>query len=111
MKKIFYMFVMTFIANFANAECSGHSCVGVYVDRLYVTSHGIVHVGTSGDEKLLDCDAESGVYATLDLNNYTGADAIYSTLLSAQLADKKVQVRVAEGTAGCKISYVTLDRQ
>ncbi|WP_020413341.1 hypothetical protein [Microbulbifer variabilis] len=111
MKKIFYMLVMTSIANLANADCSGTSCVGVYVDRLYVTSHGIVHVGTNGDEKLLDCDAESGVYATLDLNNYTGADAIFSTLLSAQMADKKVQIRITEGSAGCSVQYVTLDRQ
>jgi hypothetical protein len=41
----------------------------------------------------------------------SNADKIYSTLLSAQIANKKVRVRIGEGSEGCRIAYVTIERQ
>ncbi|MFN4290105.1 MAG: hypothetical protein ACK4E7_04410 [Permianibacter sp.] len=93
------------------AACGGHSCVAEYVDRLYVNSDsGLVYVATSGDEAQLDCSAVSDVYVTLDLAE-PGASAIYSSLLSAQVSNKKVQVRIVNGSAGCKVKYITIDRE
>lgn len=75
-----------------------------------MNSSCIVFIGTSGDENLLDCDAKSGVYTILNMN-IPGASAVYSTLLSAQMANKIVNVRINNGSAGCNVQYVTLDRQ
>lgn len=95
-----------------NAGCGGNSCTNVYVDKLYVNANSseLVYIGTSGDETQLDCEAHAGVYAILD-SNQGNADKIYSTLLAAQLANKKVRIRVATNTVGCKVAYITLDRQ
>jgi hypothetical protein len=94
----------------AHADCAGNSCSNVYVDILYVNASSSIYVGTSGDETLLNCEAHAGVYAILD-SNHVNADKIYSTLLAAQLANKKVRVRISEGTEGCRISYITIQRQ
>lgn len=110
MNKSLYFFAMATITNLANAECSSTTCANVYIDKLYANNSGIVYIGTSGDESLLNCAAGSGVYTKLNLSD-PGASAIYSTLLSAQLANKKVQVRISEGSVGCSILYVTLERQ
>ena len=48
--------------------------------------------------------------AHLRLNVTAGYKEIYATLLAAQLADKRVSIRVAEGTNPCAIAYVTLNR-
>lgn len=94
------------------ADCGGNSCSNVYIDRLYVNANSseLVYIGTSGDETQLDCEAHAGVYAILD-SNQGNADKIYSTLLAAQLANKKVRIRIDTNTVGCKVSYITIDRQ
>ncbi|AKE51273.1 hypothetical protein [Kangiella geojedonensis] len=96
----------------AEADCGGNSCTNVYVDKLSVqgNSSELVYIGTSGDEAQLDCEAHAGLYAILD-SNQGNADKIYSTLLAAQLANKKVKIRIATNTVGCKVAYITLDRQ
>lgn len=98
------------ISNFTFANCGTNSCDTVYVEKLYITAAGTVYIGTSGTETSLACVAESGIYLTLALNT-PGADAIYSALLTAQTANKKVFIRVDEAVAGCKVLYMTLDKQ
>lgn len=94
----------------AVADCASHICSEVHVDKIYTNVDGLVYVATTGDETKLDCVAESGVYVSFHLSDPAG-DAIYSTLLASQLADRKVAIRIARGTAGCKIAYITHDRQ
>ncbi|WP_195742871.1 hypothetical protein [Shewanella woodyi] len=67
-------------------------------------------MGTSGDERLMTCDAVSDVYSTFRSTD-AGGDMIFSTLLAAQLSNKKVFVRTVESSNECKIAYVTLDKQ
>lgn len=116
MKKVsahlFAFLFLSLIPLISYAGCSGNSCSSVYVDKLYVnaTSSAKIYIGTSGDESLLDCEAHANVYVTLD-SSQANADKIYSTLLAAQLANKTVRIRVDTSTAGCKVSYITLDRQ
>ena len=110
MKRVLMCLTISLFSSLAYPQCSSNTCDNVYVDRLYATKSGLVFVATSGDEGLLDCNASSGVYTTLDLND-PGANVIYSTLLAAQMANKRVQVRPENGTDGCLISYVTLDKQ
>jgi hypothetical protein len=96
------------LATAAVAECTAQGCFEVYIEELYPTAEGGVWVKTSGDETLANCTANSNVF--LRLNVTAGYQDIYATLLAAQLADKRVSIRVAEGTNPCVISYVTLNR-
>lgn len=99
---------MLVFSNGAFAECSATGCWEAYVEELYPESAGGAWIRTSGDESLASCTADSGVY--LRLNAGTGFNAIDSTLLAAQLADKKVNIRIFGGSNPCSIAYVTLNR-
>ena len=94
----------------ASGECVPHICQDVYVEKLYPNTSGLVYVATSGDETKLDCNAESGVYLSFDLSDPAG-DAYYSTLLAAQISERKVSIRIVNGSQGCKVQYMTHDRQ
>lgn len=96
------------ITTAAYAECSASGCWGVYIEELYPESQGGAWIKTSGDETLANCTVDGNVY--LRLNDSPGFKAIYATLLAAQLADKKVSIRIAEGSAPCSVIYVTLNR-
>jgi hypothetical protein len=91
----------------AYAECYPGGCAEVYVDELYPDSGG-AWVQTSGNETLANCTADSNVF--LRLNGGPGFDAIYATLLAAQISEKKVGIRIIEGTNPCTIAYVRLNR-
>ncbi|KPZ73130.1 hypothetical protein J8L86_12590 [Shewanella sp. MMG014] len=92
------------------ANCVPHGCFGVEVEKLYIKASGMVYIATSGDETLMDCSAVSGVYSTLSPTD-PGINRIYSTLLAAQMAGKKVSVRTVNSSNVCQISYVTIDKQ
>lgn len=94
----------------AQAECVPHICQDVYVERLYSNSNGVIYVATSGNEDSLDCNPVSGGYLSFNLSAASG-NVFYSTLLAAQLADRKVSIRIQNGTEGCAIQYITHDRQ
>jgi hypothetical protein len=93
----------------AYAECQALGCFSVYIDELYPEAGGGVWVQTSGNETLANCTANSGVFLRLD-GTTAGFKQMYATLLAAQLADKKVSLRVDEGSNPCTIVYVTLNR-
>jgi hypothetical protein len=103
-------FAFTFTTFVVSAGCSSNGCFGVFVDKLYVTSSGLIYIGTSGDETKLSCSAVSDVYTSLSITR-PGANVIYSTLLSAQMANKLVTIRTSNDSSGCSIAYVTLDKQ
>lgn len=102
--------LVSFTQNSLAADsCGGVLCSAVQIKRLYVTASGALYVGTSGDEKLLNCKASANVYLTLPADS-KGFDAIYASLLAYQLAGNPVNIRVVEGSDGCDISYVTFDK-
>ncbi len=96
----------------ANAKCTAAACYDVTIDKLYMTATGTLYVGTSGDEKALNCAAGagnggvSGVYMSLKEGDI-GKNAMYSLLLTAKTTKQKVTLRVLEGDPLCKVSYVT----
>jgi hypothetical protein len=98
-----------FVCGLAYAECIQQGCYDVYVDELYPESPGGAWIKTSGNETLANCTANSGVYLRL-VGTAPGYKEIYATLLAAQLSEKKVNIRVNEGTNPCTIAYVTLNR-
>jgi hypothetical protein len=92
----------------ARAECTTSGCNDVYVKQLYadaVDTH--FWVETTGTETSLNCTPASGVL----LKVAADSKQVFALLLSAQLADKVVRIRVNEGTNPCTVAYVTLDRQ
>jgi len=101
---------LAFSAGDAHANCSSEVCSSVYVERLYITDNGLIYVATSGDETQLSCTAVSNVYVSLD-TTVGNSNELYSTLLAAQLADKKVSMRLLLGSSNCTIRYMTIDRQ
>lgn len=101
--------VFLFSAMSAYADCNPDFCANVFISRLYIKHDGDVFVGTSGDESVLNCNAASGVYVTLP-HDHPGADKIYSALLAAQMANKRVNsIQVNDVEPGCVIQFVTLD--
>src|SRR5687767_6214800 len=68
----------------------------VLIEELYPTAEGGVWIKTTGDETLANCTANSNVF--LRLNVSAGYKDIYSTLLAAMLAEKRVSLRIVEGS-------------
>ncbi len=97
-------------SSWAVAECTSKWCSDVYVDTLFVRANGDISVATSGTETLLNCTAYQGVYTTLQ-QSAANSDDIYALLLAAYMADKKVLVRIVEGSSNCEISYARVDRE
>jgi hypothetical protein len=96
------------LATPAFAECWSAGCYGVFIEELYPTAEGGVWIKTTGDETLANCTANSNVF--LRLNVSAGYKDIYSTLLAAMLSEKRVSLRVVEGSNPCTVAYVTLNR-
>jgi hypothetical protein len=97
------------MSSFASAECGALTCVDVYIEELYPEAIGGAWVKTSGNEQLVNCTADAGIYLRLD-GTLAGYKEVYATLLAAQLSEKKVNLRIAEGSNPCKVWYVTLNR-
>jgi|7_EtaG_2_1085326.scaffolds.fasta_scaffold01289_3 hypothetical protein len=94
------------------SSCNGRACSNVYIDRIYVkTTAPEILIGTTGDETGLNCNARAGVYVTLNGEGFYNHSQVLSVLLAAQAANKRVLVRIAEGSENCDILYVTLDKQ
>ncbi|TMP30449.1 hypothetical protein CWB98_23250 [Pseudoalteromonas rubra] len=91
--------------------CNPDFCHKVYIERLYVEASGKIFIGTSGDEKILNCNAESGSYVTIPAGT-PGADFLYSALLTAQTTNLPIEViQVDDNLPGCVVQYITLDKK
>lgn len=96
-------------AGITHAECNGSGCWDVYVQELYPEAAGGAWIQTTGNEALANCTVDSGVFLRLS-GTTPGYKEIYATLLAAQLADRKVHIRIHEGSNPCLIAYVRLNR-
>lgn len=93
----------------AIGNCSGHTCNPVYIERLLVANNSIKLL-TSADESGLDnCTVDAYGYMHLDMTSAHSKE-IYSALLAAHMADKKVRIRTVDNVNPCTVLYVTLDR-
>jgi len=110
-KTIMSIVALGTMVSIANAGCDTVSCTGK-ITELYMTNTGTLYVGTDGDEKSLNCaggagnGGVSGVYMSLKEGD-VGKNAMYSLLLTAKTTGKPVTVRVQEGTADCRVLYVS----
>ena len=110
MRQFFCGLFLALISFVAKADCTVNACSNVYVDRLYLTAAGIVYVGSSGDESKLGCTPQDGVYMSLVLADPAGK-SMYATLLAAQATNRTVMLRIENNSVGCRIVYMTLDRE
>jgi len=88
------------------AECKSWGC-NSKIQKLLVTNTGKIVVATDGDEKKANCTPIAGIYLTISPST-KGSNSIYSLLLTAKSLDKKVILRVSEGTKNCEIQYASL---
>jgi len=91
-------------AQAANAQCFSYYCSDVVIERIYVFPNGPTLLVTSSDQAPLNCTQENGMYLTLDMGQPQSA-VMYSFFLAVHLQQKKVMVRIEEGSQGCKIAY------
>lgn len=110
MRRFLFGAALALVSFVAKADCSANGCSDVYVDRIYLTAAGIAYIGTSGDESKLGCAAEGGVYVSLALADPAGK-SMYATLLAAQATNRTVFLRTENNSVGCRVSYMTLDRE
>src|SRR5688572_22829663 len=96
------------VSSIASAECQGSACSSVYVEEVYPEVAGGAWIRTSGTETSLNCTADSGQFLRLPAGS--GFQAVYATLLAAQLANKKVTIRTADGSNPCTIVWVALNQ-
>ena len=107
--RVFLVVLIGLLASLSVAaaeRCDSWGCIST-ISNLYVTSDGVIYVGTPLDEKLANCTPVAGVYFTLDPSS-ANAKEIYSSMLSAYMSKKKIQLRIKEGDSRCELAYVVL---
>ncbi|MCG7561332.1 MULTISPECIES: hypothetical protein [Pseudoalteromonas] len=108
MKKLILSVALALTSLGAQANtCSSIGCTSV-IETLYTSENGNIYVGFPADEKLANCTPQSGVYFTLR-PEAKNKNQMYSTLIYALAANKKVQARIHESSQGCSIAWVSVD--
>ena len=86
----------------ANATCSALGCYDVLVKKIYILPTGDMYVQTSGDHTQLNCTRNPKL---IKLVKSDGQKSIYSALLTAQTTNKKVDLRINQGSSDCSLAY------
>ena len=102
--------MVSFSSTTAMAECVSNGwCDDVKITRLYAHSNGNIYIGTSGDEKRLNCTPVNGEDIQLS-GTSPMAEILYSTLLTAKINDLTVgRIRIDPSESDCQIAYMWLD--
>lgn len=66
-----------------------------------------IYIAMDQDFSQLDCVLVSGRYVTLP-PSHAQFKEIYATLLAGMLMNRKVAIRIQEGSAGCSVIYMIL---
>ncbi|WP_395377521.1 hypothetical protein [Marinicella sp. W31] len=107
MKKITVLILMTTVVfNTAMAGvCGVNSCNGK-TNLLYVNPNTKIYVKVDADTSPLNCTLVNGSMTLLKTNPMQSE--IYSMLLSANLADREVKLRIKDNSGICELLYVQL---
>lgn len=98
-------FLLIFFSTLSFAdECSTWGCIST-IETLYTNAEGDIYIGTPLDERKANCQTVNGSYFTLNPND-PNASHIYSSLLSAYMAGKKIGLRIKEGHPKCELLHV-----
>ncbi|PHQ83227.1 MAG: hypothetical protein COB58_09295 [Thalassobium sp.] len=113
MKKFLFacIFMLSSAAAFS-ATCDANGCSGTpqeLFDNYYLTSieDGQIYLGLRGDvnRNNLDCSLAEGNYLKI-LSTHPLFEEIYSSLLTASAMDRKIMLRIENGSVGCNVLYV-----
>ena len=94
----------------SHAECSATGCYSVYVQQLVMTASNGFYIQTTGDETLANCTPSSGLFLSAPVST-SQLKELYATLLTAQQADRLVDIVINAGSNPCSVAYVNLARQ
>jgi hypothetical protein len=92
-------------SSIATADCISYSCNGSRILGMYTSADGNAYIKVSGNTSALSCTLVSGVYVKLPAGSSRFKE-IYGSLLAYQLADRLVDVRMADGVTECTIGYI-----
>ena len=108
MKRLFISACLAFACTSALADCNATSCTAIFVDRLYVDDSGLIYIHTSGSEANLTCNAPNNYLAISPTN--AGKKDMMAMLLSSQVSNKKVNIRLKDGVTNCEVAYIYINR-
>lgn len=92
------------------AGCVDRSCMGIGIEvvkSVYPSSTGDIYLEAPDDKTTLNCTLKEGQYMVLQSDHPLFRE-IYSTVLSALTSNKRLQVRIVEGSDNCQVSYVRM---
>lgn len=99
------------LATTSLAACQASTCSDVNVSTLFLRNDGDIFINTSDDERNLSTCAPQGDISLLLKNDHHNKKEIYATLLAAQIAAKKVRIRIVDDVSPCQVSYITISEQ
>lgn len=100
--------ILTFLTHPTLAACDSVRCTSEQIKRLY-TGTIATYIQFASNQLPTGCTPKDGGYLTLETShpNYKG---IYATLLMAFSTNQPVSVRIYDGSDGCLVQYVYVDK-
>jgi len=105
-KLMMFLYIGMSQFSFAEDGCKSWGCVST-VSEITTKRNGYIFVATPLDENLANCAPYAGKYFSIN-PDFKNSREMYSSLLSAYMSSKKIQLRVVEGSQNCELSYVRL---
>lgn len=89
--------------------CGGDFCDSVYIEEIWFHDSGTLYINTSGDENALNCTSLGNRYVQIGENDQSFKE-IYTALLAAHLADKRVIFQMKPAGNPCVITSIVMKR-
>jgi len=110
--KLYVIFILLFLSARVHSECSANGCdidQSDPIKRIYLTSlsDGQVYIDAPSGKESLDCTLAEGKFLVLKSTHPLFKET-YSTILAAVMANKKMYIRIRNGSSKCEIAYVQL---
>ena len=107
----FYILVISSLLSFnVFAACTKTNCSGIGKEVLlsvYPNASGNIYLQAGAGKEKLDCNLVEGHFMVLKPSHVL-FDKIYSTLLVGLSSQKKLIVRIKNGSPICEVSYVRM---
>ena len=110
MKRTLFAAMLATLSISALADgCSATGCVGYgseAVSSVYVNGNGHIYLEAPAAERAnLNCTPAGGAYMVLERTHASFKES-YAAVLMAIASGRRLHVRIAEGSANCRVSYV-----
>jgi hypothetical protein len=110
--KVGLILITLFFSINVYATCGADSCTADQTDpikRIYLTnlSDGQIYIEAPSGKENLDCTLAEGKFMVLTASHPLFKET-YSTILAAVMANKKLLIRIRNGSTKCEVAYVQL---